>query len=151
MVERQRLEPQVWYNWAMPDTNHIGNVTEGHVLSALLKSGRNVLVPFGACAHYDLVFEQDGKFYRVQCKTGRLRAGAIRFNLYTMVWDSSLKKSVSRAYQNRIDFYGVYCAEIDRVYLVPSTEVGVKEGALRIEPSGNNQMKNVRWAKDYEL
>jgi hypothetical protein len=36
-------------------------------------------MPFGDNFRYDLVTEADGVLCRVQCKTGRISAGAIRF------------------------------------------------------------------------
>ena len=41
--------------------------------------------------------------------------------------------------------------QIGKVYLVPVDEVGTTRAHLRLEPSKNNQEKNVRWASDYEL
>lgn len=37
------------------------------------------------------------------------------------------------------------------VYLLPVNDVGMTQANLRLIPSGNNQEKGVRWAKDYEL
>ncbi len=53
-------------------------------------------------------------------------------------------------YRGQADF-GVYCPETDAVYLVPVSEVPLTEGALRVIPTRNNQMRKIRWAKDFEL
>jgi hypothetical protein len=42
----------------------IGDVSEAAVIAALLKSGVNVLIPFGDRSRYDVVIEKDGKFER---------------------------------------------------------------------------------------
>ena len=39
-----------------------------------------------------------------------------------------------------------YSAELNKVYLVPVEDVGTTRAHLRLEPSKNNQEKNVRWA-----
>lgn len=56
-----------------------------------------------------------------------------------------------RHYRGQCDYFAVYCASLERVYLVPVDEVGKTRAHLRIEPTKNNQEKNVRWARDYEL
>jgi len=37
------------------------------------------------------------------------------------------------------------------VYLVPITDVPDRGACLRVKPTKNNQVKGVRWAKDYVL
>ena len=136
----------------MKNTTEIGNVTEGAVLSALMKSGRVVLVPFGSQSGYDIVFEEKGKFFRVQCKTGRLSSrGAIIFNLYTVVKDAETGKYQNRSYANEIDFFGVYYPGNQKVYLIPNQGIGDTICSLRVEAAKNGQTKGVKWAKDYEL
>jgi hypothetical protein len=71
-------------------------MTEGMVLSAILRSGRTVLLPFGDQEDYDMVMEDQGKFFRIQCKTGRLKNGSVHFNLYTMAQEAGTKKYVRR-------------------------------------------------------
>jgi hypothetical protein len=47
--------------------------------------------------------------------------------------------------------YGVYCPQTGTTYLVPRDAVAVNLGTLRIEPTANGQMKNIRWAKEFEV
>ncbi len=135
----------------MANTTEIGNVTEGAVLAALMRTGKVVLVPFGLQADYDLVFEQDGAFHRVQCKTGKLlENGTIRFNTYTVKHLDGKYKNVT--YGDRIQFYGVFCPQTQEVYLVPAKHVGDKTmGFLRVTATANGQVKGVMWAKEYLL
>ena len=137
----------------MANTTQIGTVTEGMVLAAILKTGRTVLVPFGSQQDYDLVMEEGGCFFRVQCKTGRLRQGSIHFNLYTMAQRSGDKQHTRQCYGDRVDFYGVYCPDTEKTYLVPHGAVCTSKalGMLRVNPPANNQVKRIRWASNYEL
>ena len=135
----------------MANTTQVGTTTEGIVLAAILKAGKTVLLPFGNQQDYDLVMEDGGCFYRIQCKTGRLRKGSIQFNLYTMAQQEGTGKHIRRHYGDSVDMYGVYCPETETTYLVPSNQVGTALGVLRITPPANNQVKNIRWAKDYVL
>jgi hypothetical protein len=135
----------------MANTTQIGTATEGIVLAAILKAGKTVLLPFGDQQDYDLVMEDSGCFHRIQCKTGRLRQGSVQFNLYTMAQEAGTKRHIRRHYGEKVDMYGVYCPETEKTYLVPRTEVGTALGVLRVVPPANNQVKNIRWAKDYEI
>jgi hypothetical protein len=57
----------------------IGDRTTLAVMLALIDVGLEVSVPFGENCRYDLVVDRAGDLTRVQCKTGRLRDGAVRF------------------------------------------------------------------------
>ena len=46
---------------------------------ALRPAGFDILLPFGENTRYDLVTDDGSRLRRVQCKTGRLRDGAVRF------------------------------------------------------------------------
>ena len=135
----------------MRNTTQVGTITEGAILAALLKSGRTVLVPFGNQQDYDLVMEETDCFFRIQCKTGRWHQGSIHFNLYTMAQESGSKKHTSRIYGDRVHFYGVYCPDNGKTYLVPNIGLAKAVGVLRVDPTANNQVRNVRWAIDYEI
>ena len=57
-----------------------GEHSEAAILHALVASGRVVLLPWGASQRYDFVLDEgDGRFVRVQCKTGVLHDGAVYF------------------------------------------------------------------------
>jgi hypothetical protein len=132
----------------MRDTNSVASRTEGLVLAALVKTGRTVSLPFGV-ARYDLVLDTADGLKRVQCKTGRLDQGAVRFNARS-VHRTAPGRYKNHGYQGDADLFGVYCPATDKVYLVP---VGacVNEMALRIEPARNGQQSGVRLAADYEV
>jgi len=131
------------------DTKKIGVVSELAVMAALAKCGYRLLVPYGDSARYDVVIEdENGEFARVQIKTGRLRKGSVIFRGYST---HSHRGGVgARRYAGEVEFFGVYCPELDRSYLVPAEDVLV-EGNLRILPTRNNQCRKVRWAAAYAL
>lgn len=124
----------------------VGNVSEGMVLSALIKSGRSVLLPFGGSLRYDMAVDE-GEIRRIQVKTARVDRGAIRFPGSSVNRDSKRRSH----YRGQADYFGVYCPENDRVYLVPVDEVPSREVSLRLVPCLNNQTARIRWAKDYEI
>jgi hypothetical protein len=135
----------------MRDTCSIGNLTEGMVLTALLRTGRRLLLPFGDGHHpYDLAYDDGGVLRRVQCKTGRLfRDGSsVHFTVVKYTGNKG-----HRIYDDDdIDYFGVYCPDTDAVYMVPKAEVG--QGTtfvLRLEPTKNGRTKGIHWASDYQL
>lgn len=127
----------------------IGLSSEAAILSGLVKRGLRVLVPFGENQRYDLVVDDDGDFYRAQCKTGRLRDGVVRFSTQSV--RSNMSGSVARRYDGDADIFIVFCPENDRIYVVPVSGCSRREMCLRVEPSRNNQVVGVNMAADYEL
>lgn len=74
-----------------------------------------------------------------------------------MVWSFSMPTlriaitKIRTSYQGRAELFGVWCPELDTVYLVPVKSVpGGTDAHLRVSPTKNNQETGIRWAKDYE-
>jgi hypothetical protein len=57
----------------------VGDRSTLAIMVALHELGLPLLTPYGENTRYDLVIEIGGKLTRVQCKTGRLRKGAVFF------------------------------------------------------------------------
>ena len=131
------------------NTTLIGNRTEGFVLSALMAAGYNVLIPFGGGLRYDLAIDTADGIKRVQCKTARVRPGAGAIYFPTMSWRRDSKEPVK--YRGHVDFFGVYCQQSGKCYLVPISDVKDREATLRLEKPKNGQSSGVRWAADYEI
>jgi len=128
----------------------VGERAQGKILARLMEYNFTILIPFGDSARYDLVIEKEGNFWRVQCKTGRIsrQLGALEFN--TTSQDARTWKR--RGYTGEIDYFAVYCEELDAVYLVPVDDVGTSSAAsLRFDAPRNNQRKGVRLAQNYEI
>jgi hypothetical protein len=130
------------------DTKRIGDRSEIEVMAGLNRAGYAVFVPFGENHRFDLIASKDGTLSRVQVKTGRLRRGVILF----ACWSShSHRKGPSvRTYAGEIDYFAVYCPDVDRVFMVPIGDVRTS-GALRWLPTKNGQNSRVRWALPYIL
>lgn len=129
--------------------------TEAEILARLSgREGVTILIPFGGgTGRYDLVIDDNGKFYRVQCKTGRLQddGAIVEFKSASSSYHYYGGKGREwRGYQGEIEYFGVYCPQIKKAYLVP-VDVVRKSGKLRLKETKNNQSKNVHWAQDYEI
>ena len=132
----------------------IGERSEAFIMAKLVEVGYEVLKPFGDNLRYDLVIEDaDGKFWRVQCKTGRSNGDYIEFRTVSFYYHTRAGRTTNghKSYLGQIDYFAVYCRETKGVYLIPVDLTGTSQMSLRLVSPKNNQEKNVRWAKDYEL
>jgi hypothetical protein len=138
----------------MRDTSLTGEVCRTQIIAALTLLGRTVLTPMGDFQRYDLGIDlrtPDGRFLRVQCKSGRLRKGAVVF--YPTSVDSRSKPGtcIRKGYAGEVDYFGVYCPELNKCYLVPIGHTTSNECSLRVEPPKNGQKTRIRWAANYEI
>lgn len=132
------------------NTKHVGDISQANVMAALLKKQCSVLLPFGDNQRYDLVIETPDGFHRIQCKTGRIRSGAIEFPVASS--SNHRRGGARRPYLGQIDYFGVYCPCNGKTYLVPSRDLTLRNLCrLRVAPPGNHQRRHIRWASDYEL
>jgi PD-(D/E)XK endonuclease len=130
----------------------IGDRTTLAVKLALQDVGYAILIPFGENTRYDLVIDDGRKLSRVQCKTGRLREGAIRFSACSTYSHHPNPKFVRRDYAGQVDFFGVYCTDTGGVYLVPIKDANVqRQGNLRVSAPRNGQARRIRFAARYEI
>ena len=74
----------------MRNTSLTGEVCRTQIIAALTLQDKSVLLPLGDFQRYDLVVEDGGRFFRIQCKMGKLRNGAIHFHPCSI--DSRSKK-----------------------------------------------------------
>jgi PD-(D/E)XK endonuclease len=130
----------------------VGERSQLAIAVALDRVGYPVLLPLGENTRYDLVIDEGTRLARVQCKTGRLRGGAVRFKACSSYAHHPNPKILKRDYVDEIEYFGVYCAETDGVYLIPIEEVQPRwECALRVHPARNGQQDRIRKAADYEI
>ncbi len=124
-----------------------GNLSELKIAVRLLEKGKVVLRSIGEGCRYDLLIDENGKFTRIQCKTGLLKKGAVIFNtVSTYAW----KKQV-RGYHGSAELFGVYCLQLDKCYLVPVHLVATRHGSIRVEPTKNGQLKGILFATQFEI
>lgn len=131
------------------NTKRVGDLSELRLMHDLVRAGYLVSIPFGEDHRYDLVIEKDGVFKSVQVKTGRLRKGVVLFNCYSS--HTHRRGAACRKYTNEIDYFGVYCPDLDSSYLIPIAELPVQQGMLRVRPTLNGQHTKLRWADKYLL
>jgi hypothetical protein len=134
----------------------IGEKSEIRFISQCVLNEWIVLTPWGDSERYDIVIDRGDGLETVQIKTGRLDKGSIRFSLCSLHYHTKkgqFENHYRKSYDNQVDFFGVYCHELDKCYLIPMKELeGLKsEGCLRVEPTKNNQTKTIRLAEEFEI
>ena len=136
----------------MEHPKEIGDRSTLAAMLGLKAAGYAILVPFGENARYDLVIDDGEALARVQCKTGRLRGGAIVFAVTSTYGHHRNPATARRTYNGEIDYFAVYCPETSGVYLVPIDDVCTRaSAALRVTPARNGQERRIRLAAEYEI
>jgi hypothetical protein len=104
-----------------PDIEHpkdIGDRTTIAVMLALQAAGYNVSIPFGENTRYDLLIDDGTTISRVQCKSGQLVSGVVRFKTASSYAHHRSASHARRDYKGRIDVFAVYCRTNGGVYLI---------------------------------
>jgi prevent-host-death family protein len=134
-------------------SNRKGAIAEAAIALAATKLGVPVLKPVAEHGRYDLGFEVGDRILRVQCKWGALdEAEAVVRAKLTSCSLTFSGQHRTRYTEDEIDLLAVYCAALDRCYLLPSTLVaGRSQISLRLSPTLNGQRACVTLASDYEF
>lgn len=101
------------------DPARIGLTAHTAILHKLVSIGLEVLQPLSDDLRYDLAYyvEETSELIRIQCKAGRYiyEVGCIFFKNYNRTGGRSGK----RGYVGDAEYFGVYCEELKKTYLVP--------------------------------
>jgi hypothetical protein len=136
----------------MEHPKDVGDHSTLALMMALRNAGYRLYVPFGENSRCDLVIDDACALHRVQCKTGRLRDGAILFPTASRYAHHRNARVVRRDYQGEVDYFGDHCPDNGRAYLIPLEVVSTRTSArLRIDPARNRQRRTIRTADVYEI
>lgn len=130
------------------NSKEVGDIAQAGVTLALLRIHKTVLIPYGDKNRYDLAIEENGKFSRVQCKTGSYKNGCVNASLFSTYYLTQ----TSKRYNGEVEYFGIYCERLNKVYLIPIEDVKDQSSiTLRVEAPKNAQVDGVTWAKKYEI
>ena len=126
-------------------------MAEAAITAAAIQLGLTVLRPLCEGRRYDLVIDLQPELLRVQCKLARRVKGVLSVCLETNRYTPA--GYVSTSYNAaEIDAVATYSPELRRCFLLPIREVSGRRGVhLRLEPTGNNQARGIKWARDYDF
>jgi len=95
----------------MEHPKDIGDRATLAVMLALREAGFAISLPFGENTRYDLVIDDGSRLRRVQCETGRLRDGAVRFPTCSTSGHHRRPGTARRDYADDVDCIAVHCPE----------------------------------------
>lgn len=134
----------------MWNSKRIGNIGEAKTLSKFVELQIPVCISFGDCERYDMVAEFNGKLNKIQCKTCLNMKDEDSFEIYIINRSTKEGKDISRSYSKEdIDYFSIYNVEKDILLLYPNNEYQSTAITFRINPSKNNQVKEINFVKDY--
>ena len=122
------------------------------IANAAVQMGVTVSRPLVEGQRYDLIFDVRGALLRVQCKWARREGDLVVVRLATCRSTPTRGYLVTTYDHSQIDVFAAFCAELNKVYVLPIDEVaGQTYPHLRLAPARNNQTSLVRMASDDEL
>jgi hypothetical protein len=133
----------------VPNSKRRGDATESRVIHKLVTAGHDVAVPFGDNAKYDLIVDDDGDLYRVQCKTAwRTGEGTIRFNTYSQTTrDGEYHEST---YRGEIEAFVVRHPETETIYWI-GIDHAINEKKMDLRFKTEIDHPSINWAETYEF
>ncbi len=133
------------------NTTQQGNLSQQHIILALMEAGYQVLLPLGEGSRYDLVIEKNGKLSKVQCKTGHLNNGRIEFKTSSITRKAGGGHKSTPYTEQEVDEFAVYCPSLNKVFLVPLRLVGNRTKRLRLGDVKRGGGKDALEAEAFEL
>lgn len=116
----------------MTNSKTRGDETEITIIHDLISAGYGISIPFGDNDPYDIIVDDDGDLYRVQCKTAwRTNAGTIRFNTHSQTTRDG--EYVETTYHEMIDAFAVRAPQSETVYWVDIEDATDQKMDLRYE------------------
>lgn len=107
-----------------------------------------MLKPFGDNQRYDLVIDRGCGFERVQVKTANYQESYFTFECQSSY---AHRGNGRKGYVGDVEYFAVYCSELNQVYLIPIAEAASSTMTLRIQPALNGQIKNVKFADNFAI
>ena len=78
-------------------------------------------------------------------KNGVFRNGVVKFAT------CSNTKNIPVDYRGHVDVFGVYCHDLESVFIVPVEAVPLRAGHLRVTAPRSGQQQGIRWAEQFRL
>jgi prevent-host-death family protein len=135
------------------DSNQKGAIAETQIAAAAVRLGIPVFSPVTEHGRYDLVFEIASRLWKVQCKWGALDEHGSVMTVYLHSCRFSPSGYIRKPYtEEEIDLVAVYCGELDRCYLLPSSVLAERSTmSLRLSAPRNSQRACINLASEFEF
>ena len=105
----------------MRNSKAIGDETEARAITTLIVAGYSISVPFGDNDKYDLVVDDEGDLYRIQCKTAWTnKPETIRFNTHSQTTKNG--RYHEQTYDGEVDAFFVYYPANETFYWIDAAD-----------------------------
>lgn len=132
-------------------TKDKGAIAEACVIADLTKQGHKVALPLGENLPFDLIaIRPDHSLLRLQVKYRSASSkGTVDVKLAS-TWKNSSVTRIINYNLSSLDYFAIYCPELDRVAYIPVSEIIANRSfSLRIKPAKNSQLKHVKLFDEY--
>lgn len=129
------------------ESHRRGDLTEAVVVAELKRRSIPVSKPVGDNERYDLIAESGTGLWTFQVKTGWFREGTIRFHGKSQHTNS--QGNTYQTYDGDVDYFVVYCDELDRLYLIEESAFNTNMRLRVAEPA--KQDESINWADECEF
>lgn len=127
----------------------IGDIGESVAISNFLMHELKVLLPFDDNSPYDLVINDNENFFKIQVKTcEKVLFG--EYMKFEIIKTNPFTKINTKYTKSEVDYFVLYCIENNWCGLI-DYETHKPCIRFRITDTLNNQSKNVKFAKDFEI
>jgi hypothetical protein len=124
-----------------------GAIAEAKVLAFLASRGYKVFLPWGEDHRFDLLYEDKGRYKRVQVKYVTPRNNGIDVPLRSMNNWNTIRYS-----PENVDMIAAYNPKNEKIYFIELDKFSnIATIKLRFGKTKNSQQKNIKWADDFEL
>lgn len=132
----------------MRNSKAIGDETEARAITTLITAGYSISVPFGDNDKYNLVVDDDGDLYRIQCKTAWTnKPETMRFNTHSQTTKNG--RYHEQTYDGEVDAFFVYYPVNETFYWIDAADATEQKMELRFEARIDHPSMN--WAEAYEF
>lgn len=135
----------------MLNTKQKGLIAEHKLKEFFLLEGYDILSTEGDYLPFDFVIHKNNTYKRVQAKYISLSSnGVIEISFNEII---NKNKTIHKGIQaDLIDILGIYCPDTNKCYFLNTTDMNKVNTSLclRVSETKNNQVKNIKWASDYE-
>lgn len=133
----------------MHEKKEKGDMGVVFAITRLTELGWSVCIPIKEHKKYDLIAEKDGICKTIQVRYTTPKNGKLEIKLANSWADRNGSHTTSRKYGD-FDVLAAFCPTTRIVYFVEDEDFNNERSiSLRLEPSKNNQKKNVRMASDF--
>jgi hypothetical protein len=135
----------------MLTTDQKGAIAEMGIAWHATNLGVDVYKPVSEGGRYDLIFDLDGRLWRVQCKWASRYGDVLIVRCYSSrrARDGFRRRLYS---DEEIDAFAAYCRELDRCFFLPFHRFRGKANIqLRVAPPRNKQRLGINRAEDFDF